>query len=68
MIEERNSQHKDLPKIPCLNTYLFNIMNIERGRDRIHNISAYANEGNLWNFDLVLMPILHSNHFGLYVS
>ena len=68
MIEERNSQHNDLPKILCLNTYLFNIMNIERGRDRIHNISAYANEGNLWNFDLVLMPILHSNHFGLYVS
>ena len=68
MIKERNSQQKELPQNLCLNTYLFHIMNIEKGLDRIHNISAYANEGNLWNVDLVLMPILHNNHFGLYVS
>ena len=43
-------------------------MNIETGYDRLHNISAYANEGNLWNVDIVLLPILHRNHFGLYVS
>ena len=68
MIEKRNSQHKELPNILCLNTYLFNIMNIETGCDRLHNISAYANEGNLWNVEIVLIPILHRNHFGLYVS
>ena len=69
MIQERNSQQQqELPKILSLNTYLFNIMDTERGCDRLHNISAYANEGNLWNFDLIFMPILNKNHFGLYVS
>ena len=68
MIEKKNSQDKELRNILCLNTYLFNIMNIETGCDRLHNISAYANKGNLWNVDIVLMPILHNNHFGLYVS
>ena len=67
MIKERNSQQKELPQILCLNTYLFHIMNMRKGLDRIHNISACANEGNLWNVDLVLIPILHNNHFGLYV-
>ena len=68
MIEERNRQQKELPNILCLNTYLFHILNVEKGPDRMHNISFYANEGNLWNFDYVLMPVLHNNHFALYVS
>jgi len=58
MIEERNSKQQELPNILCLNTYLFNAMDMEKGFDRLHNISAYANQGNLWDFDLIFMPIL----------
>ena len=68
MIETRNSQQEELPKILCFNTYLFNVMDIEKGYDKIHNISPYANQGNLWDVDLIFMPILKNNHFGLYVS
>ena len=68
MIEERNRQQQGLPNILCLNTYLFHILAIEKGPDRMHNISFYANEGNLWGYDQVLIPVLYNNHFGLYVS
>ena len=68
MIEERNRQQQELPNILCLSTYLFHILAIEKGPDRMHNVSFYANKGNIWEFDQVLMPVLHNNHFGLYVS
>ena len=68
MIEERNRKQQELPSILCLNTYLFHILNMEKGPDSIHNVSFYANEGNIWEFDQVFMPVLHKNHFGLYVS
>ena len=68
LIEKRSNEHPALPKVLSLTTYFFDVLKMESKADRRQNISTYANHGNIFHFHYILMPVLHSGHFSLYVS
>ena len=67
LIEDRSKRQSALPSVLALETYFLNILERESEKNFI-KVSPYAHKGDIFTHDIVLMPLLHSKHFSLYVS
>ena len=67
LIEERSKTQSGLPTVLALETFFLNIAEKESEK-KFARVSPFARKGDIFRHDIVLMPVLHSKHFSLYVS